>query len=390
MSLSFFETHKVRPDANPVHSLTNVRRILVIDYFSDSLEAGDHIISQNLAQFEQLFYVELGGCSRRTFLLRALLAHPTVTSILVGELPDKSMCNNDLSKVICNDQTADCAFSDSYQNYFNQGMRLHRLELLPLRTLDDLLRSKLFPGLREIRMVMGVKPFSSSLLSVVSAAHPTVNEFWLIDDRNLHFLQHTPPFISSFIDECQEQDLNRFFIIERVGLGKAIGQSPYEWYVIGLTLKTTFASKSRLKILNLVSSLFPKLETLTLNLEDHNATYHINDFATTLGQFVSLRTLFLYGVYKRLNFGSKKLAPSVRVRSMDTFDAMVARVETGTLWYTLRIAREVRVLDMIYIKDSGRERVHRRFKEWRLDGWLYVANGDRETGGKLQRVMSED
>ncbi|KAJ3755160.1 hypothetical protein EV360DRAFT_73082 [Lentinula raphanica] len=250
-------------------------KILVIDYFSDSLEAGDHIISQNLAQFEQLFYVELGGCSRRTFLLRALLAHPTVTSILVGELPDKSMCNNDLSKVICNDQTAECAFSDFYQNYFNQGMRLHRLELLPLRTLDDLLRSKLFPGLREIRMVMGVKPFSSSLLSVVSAAHPTVNEFWLIDDRNLHFLQHTPPFISSFIEECQEQDLKRFFIIERVGLGKAIGQSPW--------------------------------------------------------QFVSLRTLFLYGVYKRLNFGSKKLVPPVRVRSMDTFDAMVARVETGTL-----------------------------------------------------------
>ncbi|KAJ3770687.1 hypothetical protein FB446DRAFT_743266 [Lentinula raphanica] len=68
----------------------------------DFTQVGEQIISQVLPQLEQLLDVELGRCSKRTDLLKAVLAHPSVTSILVDEIPDKSMCNHDLSKVILN------------------------------------------------------------------------------------------------------------------------------------------------------------------------------------------------------------------------------------------------------------------------------------------------
>ncbi|KAJ3818052.1 hypothetical protein F5880DRAFT_1617710 [Lentinula raphanica] len=152
---------------------------------------------------------------------------------------------------------------------------------------------------------------------------------------------------------------------------------------MGLTLQTTSESTSLIEILALVASSFPKLETFTLNLESHKATYHVNNLAAVFRQFLSLRTLSLYEVYKRLTFGSDDFPPLVRqVHLTNSVKVKLARAETGLLWFSSQVAKAARTLDAIYIDETvikwnlGQD-------EWHVKGWLHVMNGDRDIDGSL-------
>ncbi|KAJ3711033.1 hypothetical protein C8R42DRAFT_648443 [Lentinula raphanica] len=337
------------------------KTLFIRGFYSESEEWA---ISQIVSQLAQLLYVELHGCHRRTFLLKTLLAHPTVTSILVDSLPAQSVCNANLSKVIFN--RAWMTIHPDIENYLNQGMRVNCLQI----EYEHEMGSKIFPGLKVIRMFVGTAPISSSFLSVLPSTHPTLTDIWLIGRG--HLIRHRPLFIFSFIEECERQSLITYLTIERVGIRRDRGQSPSKWFVMGLTLQTTSESTSLIEILALVASSFPKLKTFTLNLESHKATYHVNNLAAVFRQFLSLRTLSLYEVYKRLTFGSNDFPPLVRqVHLTNSVEVKLARAETGLLWFSSQVAKAARTLDAIYIDETvikwnlGQD-------EWHVKGWLHV------------------
>ncbi|KAJ3744551.1 hypothetical protein EV360DRAFT_76578, partial [Lentinula raphanica] len=242
-----------------------------------------------LPGFKQPFSVELRSCWHRTNLFNTILALPTVTSILVDVLPDESMSNHDLSKVV----------------------------------------------------------------------------------------------LASFIEESRRQHLRQFFIIKRIGLRRAETHD-----------QSSQECTSLIEILSPVASSFLKLEALDLGLKNHEYKYHVNDLARVLGRFSSLKTLSLSGLYKLLDFGNTNPLPPIRqVDSTNAVDMELTSAETGVLWYTSRIAKEVTCLDTIHIQDMGDEILTGvrplTTHKWRISGWLrviIVMDGERGIGGTLSRV----
>ncbi|KAJ3996045.1 hypothetical protein F5050DRAFT_1895304 [Lentinula boryana] len=224
---------------------------------------------------KRLEWVELRFCSARRVLLEAILAQPSVLTVLVEQLPDASLHDN-LSKVLYEGMSTTTALSPDLERCLGQGMRLGRLEVLEPELLNDNFGQRHFTGLEELRLSMRRYPVSFSWLSALSSTHSSLKEVWLIDDNRHYFRRHTPVFISSFVKESQQKDLSKNYIIKRVGLRRHTGQRSQDWCVMSLTIFTTFASTSLVEILTLISTSFPKLETLTLDLDSHKATYDVN------------------------------------------------------------------------------------------------------------------
>ncbi|KAJ3770028.1 hypothetical protein FB446DRAFT_809543 [Lentinula raphanica] len=329
---------------------TKVLTIGSIGYVSKT--ATEIIVSQIATQFKQLFHVELQdtysmphSCARyETALLRTFLAHPTVTSILVHKLPDETMYDVDLSKLLLdNARTSSAYFVPDLEKYFNQGMRLLSLEFYKPNKLDHQFASKIFPGLKQIELHVDHSGVSFSWLSPLMSTHPTLNELWLYGVR-----QHrdVPPFISSFIAESHRRDLERFFSVDCVGLRRAPGQSVEGWYVIGLSLLhyDKDATTSLLELLPFVASSFPKLEAFGLKAyQCWHAMYDIGEFSSVLACFLSLKTLYLTNVYRLLNFGSRnrKSVPLARlIDPTDTLDGLVPWAETGLMLFSSLLAKQ--------------------------------------------------
>ncbi|KAJ3844424.1 hypothetical protein F5878DRAFT_601941 [Lentinula raphanica] len=373
---------------------TKVLTIGSIGYVSKT--ATEIIVSQIATQFKQLFHVELQdtysmphSCARyETALLRTFLAHPTVTSILVHKLPDETMYDVDLSKLLLdNARTSSAYFVPDLEKYFNQGMRLLSLEFYKPNKLDHQFGSKIFPGLKQIELHVDHSGVSFSWLSPLMSTHPTLNELWLYGVR-----QHrdVPPFISSFIAESHRRDLERFFSVDCVGLRRAPGQSVEGWYVIGLSLLhyDKDATTSLLELLPFVASSFPKLETFGLKAyQCWHAMYDIGEFSSVLACFLSLKTLYLTNVYRLLNFGSRnrKSVPLARlIDPTDTLDGLVPWAETGLMLFSSLLAKQVRTLERIHIDDNS-SYVYKGFASRHkceyLFGWIHVLNDSRDVGG---------
>ncbi|KAJ3712948.1 hypothetical protein C8R42DRAFT_309095 [Lentinula raphanica] len=363
-------------------------KILVIGSFLDPEMPGYQILSQILPELKHLLFVELHNCRARTDLLRAILAHPTVTSVLVHQLPDESMCNDDLSKItIGRLEDAHQAFVPHFQKYSNRGLRLACLQLSssdPLNggqadfaSLNGLEKLQVYNG--------GADLISPSWLSMLSSIHPTLNECWFLqymhNDRSAH---QTPPFLSSFLEESKKQGLRKFFIIKEFGLCRALGQSPPEWYVVGLVLKNTFLSTSLLEMLMLAASSFPKLRNLSLDLVLLKTTYNVNNFASALARFSSLRILYLSNVFRRISVESGNVSSAQLDYSQNAFIAPQAYVQHHTLLLTSCLAKQVITLDSIYVEEDGHEYDESgSVRRWSLRGWLHVLNSKREIDGTL-------
>ncbi|KAJ3711642.1 hypothetical protein DFJ43DRAFT_1107557, partial [Lentinula guzmanii] len=276
-----FANIKIRhiKDARKLHDsslvlLQKFTKLLAISHFFPHSEEGNQILCPILPHMKRLEWVELQCCSSRNVLLKAILAHPTVSTVLVEELPDASLHGN-LSKVVLEGTSISTTISSELERCLDHGMRLGRLEVLVPGLLNDDLTQRHFAGLEELRLTMGYDHVSFSWLSTLSSTHLALETLWLIDDNRHYFSRHTPIFISSFVEESQRQDLSKNYIIERVGLRRATGQYPQGWRVMGLTISATDSSTSLIEILTLIPITFPKLETLTLSLACHGATYYI-------------------------------------------------------------------------------------------------------------------
>ncbi|KAJ3754510.1 hypothetical protein EV360DRAFT_86773 [Lentinula raphanica] len=289
------------------------------------LELAEPIIIRNLPKLKRLSNAELHDCGVRTTLFRAMLAHPTLTSVLIHKLPGESVDIDDLSKIILKNSSPTWVLSPNFEKCLNRGMRLMCLELSDSEhdLLDKRLSSRISNVLKESRMRTSRTPvLFNAWLSKVSSTYSILNQLWFINDYDRECFAHTPPFLSSFNESLQQQDLVEV-IIRSIGLHRTIGQS--EWYVMGLTLIITFASNTSLKeILTLVASSFPKLGVLDLHLhfaehkvlsaddyfytlklsrdgilpllqDSDKARFHFINLAPVFTQFLYLRSLSLRG-----------------------------------------------------------------------------------------------
>ncbi|KAJ3832781.1 hypothetical protein F5878DRAFT_729173 [Lentinula raphanica] len=357
---------------------------------NDLTQVGEQILSQILPQLEQLVDVKLPDCWYRRDLLKMILAHPTVSSVFVNEMPNVSMCNDDLSKVILADRTttSDIALILPFINYLDHGMRIMSLRL---ESIDNQLTSHKFPGLQKIA-IHYIVPASFSWLSPVLSTHPTLNELWLLDIEHDFLAHDTPPFLSSLIKESQGKDLQRFSYIWELGLRRArpIDGSSQAWHVmaLGLTLRFSFVKPSSTETLGLVPSIFPKLEVLTIDFRAYRALYDIDELASILARFSSLSVLYLKYFFGDLNLnsGNKGLMRQVeRDGSTDSLDELRARVKSAVLLPISRLAKQARTLESIHIDDIGHSEFddHSPRKSWNVKGWLRVLNGNRDVGGTL-------
>ncbi|KAJ3745668.1 hypothetical protein DFH05DRAFT_1041500 [Lentinula detonsa] len=356
-------------------------KILAISYFYSRTKEGNQIVCQLLPHLKQLSCVELRCCNARSDLFKAILARPTVLSVLVEEQPDASLYD-DLSKVVLVETSISASSSPNLDKCLNLGMRLGCLELVNLDLLDDNFGQRRFAGLEELILRMLASHLSFSWLSALSSGNPALKEVWLIDDELCYFPNHTPTFISSFVEESQHQDLSKNLTVQRVGLRRSTVQ---DWHVIGLTICTT---SSLVEILTLIASSFPQLETLTLDLYIHADTYDADDLADVLARFSSLQVLHLHHIFKRIRFESRRCVTPLRdANRTSTLDTLAARAESGLLWFTSRVAKRVLSLDTVFINDMGpKYKRHGRGSRWYLEGWLQVLN-NRDVDGVLRRCM---
>ncbi|KAJ3817623.1 hypothetical protein EV361DRAFT_1037048 [Lentinula raphanica] len=372
-----------------VDVLQRFTKNLSIFYIYSRPEEGDQILSQTMPYLKHLTYVQITSCHARIPLLKALLGHPTIMTILVDKLPHESLAYDvDLSKVVLEEISMGDPLSSTVERYLDRGMRLKSLKLVEPELLNEDFGFKTFKGLEELRVSTALGHISFSWLSTLCSINPTLNELSLIDGRKLYFRRHTPIFISSFVDRIRQQGLTENFDIDFVSLRRLTGHSLQDWHVIGLTITTTFRSSSLVEILMLISSSFPKLKTLILNTNHHKASYRVDDLVSTFARFSSLRVLYLHRVRKRLNFGSKleSRMPSVQQIGSASFEELVDHAERGLLLFTSLLAKQVRSLDSIYIEDLGYEHEESGSgTRWRLRGWLHVLNGNRELVGRLTR-----
>ncbi|KAJ3820911.1 hypothetical protein F5880DRAFT_897777 [Lentinula raphanica] len=364
------------------------------------IEAGrglDQNISKIVPQLAQLFYVELQDCQNRTDMLKTLLAHPTVTSIQIHELPPEFTCFRDLSKVVIEDQLTAWGNNPEIHEYFNRGMRvlcidLHRSWGYSYEQRLSQIVSWSISGLREIRMYMYIDPVSFSFLTTLPLTYPTLNVFWVLDAYHHNFnRQDPPPFLSSFFDNARRRGFSGSFELQDIGLRRPVGQSSREWFVMGLRIRITRATIPLIEMLTLMVTSFPNLEVLQfqdLVLISQETTYHIDELTAVFKQFSFLKTLYLDGVYNLLDFGNIKLPPPIRqVDSADALDIKLARAETGLLWFTSRVAKEIKCLNALYISEKPDPYQQLSMYYWQLTGWLHVINGNRGIGGMLQQTL---
>ncbi|KAJ3832115.1 hypothetical protein F5878DRAFT_670999 [Lentinula raphanica] len=332
-------------------------------------ESEDLALSQIIPQFEKLSDVDMqlhGQAWDGINSLRAILAHPNVTSVLVNELPDESMCNVDLSKVVFNSTTLSI-LSPEFDNYLNCGMRIKILCLSKDESLGSEFGSKILSGLKEIWIFDYKTPDSLSWLPVLSSTHPTLNELWLLEKAYNDDIV-TLPFFPS-MDKSQRQDLVKSLVIRRVGLRRAIGPLPLEWHVTTLSFIANAVGVSLIKTLNLVASSFPKLEMLALNLNGHAGMYDIGDLVSAFARFSSLGVIEFNNVFRRLKLGSE--LDMLMLPVLDQTDAPEAYAKSVLLSFASCLAKQVRTLDSIHIDDC-KPYTHRNFTPpWRIAGWLH-------------------
>ncbi|KAJ3757294.1 hypothetical protein EV360DRAFT_71258 [Lentinula raphanica] len=354
----------------------------------------DQIISRILPHLEQLVAVRLERCQRRPHLLETILAHPTLTSVLVNEGPHVSMRAHDLSKVILFQTKPPFSsisispFSPTFKTFLDQGMTLECLSL-ETDSVDNRLESHNFPGLKIIEIFMGKAVVSFSWLSPFVSAHPNLIGFFLTEIDQEFSAHNAPPFLSSLVEETQRQGLQQSHRISSVGFlrAKPINESSQEpeWRAIELELTI---NHSLTEVLTLFASSYPKLETLTLEFELVNERIHIDKLSSALARFPSLRVVYLINTCAHLGADAKmELPPVERVGTVDILAAMRMCVQDELLALASHLAKQVRTLDSVHFQDLGwmfDDEYEETIGHWFLKGWIHVLNSNRDISGILK------
>ncbi|KAJ3769159.1 hypothetical protein FB446DRAFT_231119 [Lentinula raphanica] len=370
------------------HEFAHLLKFTKILAILDIPHSGDEALSQIIPQFEQLSDVELQLSGRNgdgINLFRTILAHPTVTSLEVDALPDEYMwnANDDLSKVILDWTTLSHTLSPHFGNCLARGMRIRTLQLDKDESHGPRIGSKILSGLQEIHIFDYDKADSLSWLPSLSLTHPTLNELWLFDRHSHNIYIRDDVALPSFlpIEESQRQDLAKSIVIKKIGLRRAVGPFPPEWYVTALCFTVNAVGVSLIKTLESVALSFPKLETITLELARHVGMYDIDDVVSAFARFSSLRVVEPNNIFRRLKLGPEfdTLMPPV----LSTRDVPEACAESVLLAFASRLAKQVRTLDLIHIDDCKYYHPTNTTPPWHITGWLHVLNSNRDIGGSF-------
>ncbi|KAJ3819641.1 hypothetical protein F5880DRAFT_1593293 [Lentinula raphanica] len=162
-----YKEEKLERLAKEVEIISGITKILVISYLHPSFEQ-DKNIRKILLQLKRLLHVEMkcDNINDNLSLLEAILALPTVTSVLVNHEPyqrQESMDNVDLSKVVLKQAhtSSDGCFTPHLEKCLSRGMKLALLELNERDLLDTKSQiGRTYSGLETVRFYMALLPFS--------------------------------------------------------------------------------------------------------------------------------------------------------------------------------------------------------------------------------------
>ncbi|KIK65014.1 hypothetical protein GYMLUDRAFT_382007 [Collybiopsis luxurians FD-317 M1] len=268
-------------------------------------EMGQDNLCQILPNLKQLSYVDSTRWNPSITLLRSLLEHPAISTVLLkgcNSLPHEYSEFN-LSKVVL-DRAVDRAPGppgppdpDHFKGWLNRGMKIAQLLVGEPHQLDENFGFRIFEGLQGVALDLDDCPVSFSWLPAFTAAHPHLTKLWLLDSW-LHCCSYPPPFIGHFVEECRRLDLTAIdFHITTIELGRSTSQ---EWHVTGLSLTISDRHNSLVELLQVIASLFPEMEALTLDFERCKGISHFDNVVDTLHHFSCLRYLYLKYFFLRL------------------------------------------------------------------------------------------
>ncbi|KAE9395175.1 hypothetical protein BT96DRAFT_997867 [Gymnopus androsaceus JB14] len=209
-----------------------------------------------------------------------------------------------------------------------------------------------FHGLRELKLDLHMHPtLSLSWLSEFTRRHPLLKKT-IFKNASSTFV----PFIDSFIKKAESE-----------GLAVLSAPEPFsEWYISGLHLCISEWSSG--KLLHLAHSLFPKISTLTIEIEfESECSISYDELVPLLCRFPSLQVVTFIYALSLVDFGDQ---PSYQ------------ELEDALIQYTSRIARQVPTIEAFYVDDVWQP----AFGEyWPIMGWLNVqtSHEGRHTVGPL-------
>ncbi|KAJ3775938.1 hypothetical protein FB446DRAFT_360677 [Lentinula raphanica] len=140
-----------------------------------------------------------------------------------------------------------------------------------------------------------------------------------------------------------------------------------------------------------LESSFPKVENLALDLNRHGGMYDIDNLASLFARFSVLRIVQLHKVFRQLIFeaGTEKCKPPLvrlELQSTDVVDEAATYAESGLSQFVSLIAKQVRTLEFLLIKDKDCQYGASPPGWYANDGWLQIVNRTWDVDGTLQYV----
>ncbi|KIK60465.1 hypothetical protein GYMLUDRAFT_97189 [Collybiopsis luxurians FD-317 M1] len=281
--------------------------MLDVTLFCTNSEEGCEILCQILPNLRRISHIVLDTFGSSFSIFNSILEHPIVSTVLfrkysdlpLGPLP-KSLSKIMLEEIMAvfepqeDPELVSPPFFSNLDECPNRGMKAARLQLLRPHLLDNVHVRKI-DGLREVILYMGLLPVSFSWLPTFTAAHPHLEKIEFHDDNKIYFSRRTPFFLSSFVEECRRQDLDKHFCVKHIVLGRTPDSSSnvHEWRVTAMTIVSTFRSTLLIELLSIIASSFSAIRTFNLDFHGHRGSHRIEDLIMAFSRFFDLRYLYL-------------------------------------------------------------------------------------------------
>ncbi|KIK52302.1 hypothetical protein GYMLUDRAFT_77894 [Collybiopsis luxurians FD-317 M1] len=328
-------------------------------------------------------------------ILQSFQQHPTLTIVVNARAPSFYSLDRWVSLSVLNVVVEQFYFSYNTLSFRADVSRTYGAFELKRVTfynhefpLENSLPLPQFNGLSELTLFIDSRgPTAFSWLASFMSAHPQLRKLWIRNDSSgMHNLFDTPSFLRPLVEHFAFREQRRFGI-SSLGLSKIATGSSQEWHVTGLTLVAKLHwilnNSLLLETLSLVSSSFPAVELLALNLANYQEIVPIDQFAAVLARFSFLRVLHLYDIFKQFSFDrGGNLEVQREVNMNDQHEVGAAVTKNNVLRCTSCIAKEVPSLEAFYVSEQFYGVDNQLHK-----GWLYVVGAERKAEGELKKVI---
>ncbi len=250
--------------------MLNVSSIL---NFSDD---ASNILRQLLPHLKRLHLVNISRLKTDIALLNVLHEHPRVTTVVVLSLRDLPPPSVTDLKVVVTHVRVSGLLRPSLTSHLTRNVGVARLTVqYPEDFFGERPELSRFSGLRELDPQLGSEPVSPSRFFDFASTHTCLRKIRFWNKYHGHY-RHTLPFLLPFFEELDRRNLGPILHLKQLTISRTIrvsspGGSLPEWHVSGLSI---IVNPPLDIILPLVSSSFPKISSLTLQLK-RKASCHI-------------------------------------------------------------------------------------------------------------------